>query len=316
MSSLHLLPESDLPSLFHQADTLSIPMQRRFFRMLAAELALLTLGALAGVFSVSGGHSGRLTLGGSLLSFLSATYLIAAAILLAALIIRLFRFVSHADTRWYASRAVAESVKSLAWRYAVGGQPFNLGLDAESAETLLSHRLGETLTDIPRLARSLNFCAQDQPNQATRAMCELRRKELAVRMDAYRVGRVYDQIGWYERKARYNQRLARRMHWILALIEALGVVFVLLQILLPAIFGISLTLEGFVAAGVTAGIAWSQAKRYQDLSISYHVASEEAHYLEDKMPEQPSEAMWAAFVDQAETVFSREHRLWRSTRSV
>jgi SMODS and SLOG-associating 2TM effector domain 3/SMODS and SLOG-associating 2TM effector domain 1 len=312
----HLLPEIELPALFHQADTTSMRMQRRFFRLLAAELVLLTLGSLAAVFSSSIGHSGRLTLTIAPLSFLVATDLAAAAILLAALIIRLFRFVSRADTRWYASRAVAESAKSLAWRYAVGGQPFSLSLEADAAEKLLSQRLGETLTDLPRQARSLNLAVKHQRNQPTEVMRHSRQQDLAVRIVAYRSGRIRDQIAWYERKAGFNHRLARRVHWILALFEAIGVGVVLLQILLSAIFGISITLEGFVAAAVTAGIAWSQAQRYQDLSVSYSVASADAQYLEDNIPAEPNEAAWAAFVDQAEMVFSREHRLWRSTRTM
>jgi hypothetical protein len=291
-------------------------MQRGFFAMLAAELVFLTLGALVGVFSSSRIENGHLILGESTAPLLSATYLIAGSLILAALVIRLYRFVGRADARWYSARAVAESAKSLAWRYAVGGEPFNLSLDTEAAETLLLHRLSDTLADVPRVARILTVSAKDKANPSSGTMNELRKQDLEVRIESYRTGRVDDQLRWYDRKARLNHRLAHRTHWILALLEALGVVFILLQLALSASLGASFPLEGFIAVLVTAGIAWSQAKRYQDLSISYHVASREAHSLKNSIPKEPTEATWAAFVDDAESAFSREHRLWRATRSV
>jgi hypothetical protein len=316
MSSVYVLQDNDLPPLFRQADTLSIRMQRRYFSMLAAELVFLTLGAFVGVFSAARIQNGRLILGEPTAPFFSATYLIAGTLILAALVIRLYRFVGRADARWYGARAVAESAKSLGWRYAVGGQPFNLSLDSEAAETLLLHRLSDTLADVPRLAHTLNVSAKDKVNHASGTMNELRKQGLDMRIESYRTGRVDDQLRWYERKARDNHRLAHRTHWILAMLEAIGVVFILLQLALSASIGASFPLEGFIAVLVTAGIAWSQAKRYQDLSISYHVASREALSLESSIPKEPSEAMWASFVDDAESAFSREHRLWRATRTI
>jgi hypothetical protein len=320
MSSVYVLQDNDLPALFRQADALAIRMQHRFFNMLVAELVFLTLGAFVGVFSSSKIQDGRLILGESTAPLFSATYLVAGGLILAALLIRLYRFRGRADARWYAARAVAESTKSLAWRYAVGGQPFDLGLDSEDAETLLLHRLSDTLADVPRLAQALRVAGKEKVSPTSSTMNELRKQDLDIRIESYRTGRIDDQLRWYERKARDNHGLAHRTHWILALLEAIGVVFILLQHLLPPALtvsiGASFPIEGFIAVVVTSGIAWSQAKRYQDLSTSYHVAYREAYSLESSIPKQPSEETWAAFVDDAESAFSREHRLWRATRTI
>jgi hypothetical protein len=316
MSPVHVLQDNDLPALFRQADTLSIQMQRRYFAMLAAELVFLTLGALVGVFSSARIAHGQLASAESTTSLLSASYVVAGTLVGAALVIRLYRFTGRADASWYATRAVAESVKSLAWRYAVGGQPFSLSLNTEEASTLLLHRLSDTLADVPRLSRALSATAKNKVNPASAAMNELRKQNLDTRIESYRKGRVDDQRSWYERKARDNHRLAHRAHWILAFLEALGVVFILLQLGLSKFYGVEFPLEGFIAVVVTAGIAWSQAKRYQDLSISYHVAAREALSLEHSIPKELSEAAWTAFVEDAETAFSREHRLWRATRTI
>ena len=158
---------------------------------------------------------------------------------------------------------------------------------------------------------------QEPQNQITEAMRVLRKQDRAIRAEAYRVGRIVDQRNWYERKQEQNDNLAHRTHWTLAAFEALGVIVVTLQIFLPNVRGnYSVNVQAFVAALATAGIAWAQAKRYQDLSISYHVAAREALTLEVSIPEQAGEDAWTAFVDDAESAFSREHRLWRATRSV
>src|SRR5258708_36781571 len=44
------LTDAEMPAIFRLADGASIQAQRRFFRRLAAELILLSLGTLAGLF--------------------------------------------------------------------------------------------------------------------------------------------------------------------------------------------------------------------------------------------------------------------------
>ena len=163
MSSPYLpLTEEGLPPLFHQADALAIRVQRRFFRLLAAELIFLSLGAFVGIFSFLTNQISTVVIGGLQVSLSMAIFL-AAILILAALVFRLFRSISHADTRWYEARAVAESAKSLAWRYAVGGRPFEINKDDTLADTLLLHRLKETLIDVAGMTRRL---APYQPGAA------------------------------------------------------------------------------------------------------------------------------------------------------
>ena len=42
---------------------------------------------------------------------------------------------------WYEGRAGAESTKTLAWRYAVGGDPFPIGLPGTQVDELFETRL-------------------------------------------------------------------------------------------------------------------------------------------------------------------------------
>src|SRR5262249_42403618 len=130
---------------------------------------------------------------------ISVAQILAAVLIFLALLTRLARFVAHPDTLWYEARAVAESAKSITWRYAVGGQPFELGRDTVVIDTLLFQRLRETLTDVSHISRLVTFTDQGQITDAMRA---LRGQPIAIRQEAYRAGRIKDQARWYDRKQR------------------------------------------------------------------------------------------------------------------
>ncbi len=263
------LTDAEMPALFRLADRASTQAQRRFFRRLAAELSLLSLGTLVGLFGAFTPSVGSFTFAGQSVPAFPVAEVAAAILIFVALVIRLTRFLAHPDSRWYEARAVAESAKSIAWRYAVGGSPFDLGKDAAVVDTLLRQRLQETLTDVPNRSRAISYSDQGQITDTMRA---LRGQPLAIRQEAYQAGRIKDQAGWYDRKQRQNHDRALLAQWTLALLEVLGVIFALLQ----ARKLVTINLQALTAALVAAGIAWTQAQRYQDLSATYRVAAKEA----------------------------------------
>jgi SMODS and SLOG-associating 2TM effector domain 1/SMODS and SLOG-associating 2TM effector domain 3 len=115
--------EVDLPSVHDEASRSSQRAQSRFFKLMLAFLLLASAIALAGAF--------RWTVGGSFdLPFAPASAgidvlgVFALVSLVGTLLVRRAFDVAEPQKAWYDGRAVAESVKSLAWRYAVGGAPF------------------------------------------------------------------------------------------------------------------------------------------------------------------------------------------------
>ena len=51
---------------------------------------------------------------------------VTAACFFLAAVLKVHALTTKAERLWYEARAVAESVKSLAWRYAVGSEPFRV----------------------------------------------------------------------------------------------------------------------------------------------------------------------------------------------
>lgn len=102
-------PNFQLPTLFDDADHASLGAQRAFHRGLLLWLAAAVLVAIFGL--VQDPWAGFASAGA-----------FAAALVIGAVEER-----SNPERAWYEQRAVAESVKSLAWKCAVGGGEFEIG---------------------------------------------------------------------------------------------------------------------------------------------------------------------------------------------
>ncbi len=313
------LRDEDMPGLFKAADKASIKAQARFFSWLRAELVLMTLAGVVAVFSsikqpelslgpisISGWPDQAAALIG-ILHGLSLVGLVTGVIFIATLLARLYRYARHFDTQWYEARAAAESAKSLAWRYAVGGRPFPLGGDEVATRQLLIQRLEDTLTDVARDLQKTTFTDDEK---ITPAMQRLRAASLPDRQAAYRNGRIVDQEKWYLKKSAWNKKRGLQWHTTLVAIEALGVV----GSGLVAFHLLPFSPQGAVAAIVGGIISWTQTKRYHDLEASYRVTASELGSINQGIANQTTESGWSTFVDEAEEACSREHRLWRATR--
>lgn len=103
------------PKRIRAADRTAIHGQRQAVRLNAWKLVLLVVGALCGTTSwVSSG------------SDVDLVALAAAMAFGTSLTIEVRQLSQRPDHRWYKARAGAESVKTLAWKYAVGGEPFGI----------------------------------------------------------------------------------------------------------------------------------------------------------------------------------------------
>lgn len=213
------------------------------------------------------------------------------------------------DRLWYEARAAAESTKTLAWRYAVGGEPFRVDLtNQEEADRLFVERLGklrEPLREFPLVPST------SRTEQITSAMRELRSRPLPERRAAYEE-RIRDQFRWYARNAAWNDR--RGHFWTLAMLF-----FELTGAILAVLVGtgvVTFNLAGFSATIVGAAVAWSNTKQHHGLATAYSITARELNELRTLSPNLASEETWASYVEEGEQAISREHTLWRPTRSV
>lgn len=293
------LREEDLPAVYKAADQNSLTAQQSFLTKSKVGLISLLIAAFAGAFTWQIKALGTADLMG----------IVAAVAFCVALITRVYLFKDRPERTWYDGRAVAESAKTLAWRYSVAAEPFGKDREDEEVDEEFSSRIRELLTDVD----ATSLVPQGVGGrQITARMQELRNKPLNERMEAYRTGRIEDQRDWYSRKAKWNSDRAQAWTLALMLIEVAGLVGAIVK----ATGILEIDLLSFAAALVAAGTSWLQAKQHTNLAEAYSVAAHELAAINDRMSTQMTEQDWSRhFVNEAEEAISREHTLWRASRT-
>lgn len=289
------LPESDLPSLFHAADRASLTAQRRFLVASRLRLGLLVLAAVGGAVPPGSSTSNDQVAG-----------TITVVALVGAILVEAWLQTTRPERTWYDGRALAESAKTTAWRYAVRGAPFSSELDTATAERQLTNQLTALLRDAPASAIG-------PPDGAaiSGSMRSLRESDLELRRAAYMTERVGDQTNWYASKARQNEMSAMRWRMALLAVETAGV----LAALGRTTGLIEFDLAGIVAALGAAFVAWSSVKQHESLARAYSYAANELTLAAVRLRAVQDDAEWSLEVDNAEEAVSREHTMWRASRS-
>jgi SMODS and SLOG-associating 2TM effector domain 3/SMODS and SLOG-associating 2TM effector domain 1 len=288
------LPNSALPGLFQAADQASVAAQRRFLLASRLRLGFLVLAAASGASPLL------------VDSRIDLAAVVTVVALSGAVAVEVWLLTEHPERTWYDGRALAESAKTLAWRFAVGGAPFGTPMDGPTAERELVDQLGRLLRDAPPSA----IGPSSQP-PVSDGMRLLRAADFEQRRAAYLAGRIDDQADWYRGKAEYNEKQSRRWRIALLVVESVGV----LAALLKAIGVITLDLAGIVAAVAAAGVAWLSLKQHESIARAYSYAANELAIAGHRLRTVADETGWDIEVDNAEEAISREHTMWRASRS-
>lgn len=293
-SSTARISDQSLPALYRAADAASLTAQQQFLLATAGTLSCSVLAAIFG--AVDADWAGYL----AALSFVGA--LAGSYVLLR----------TNPERAWYDGRAVAESVKTLAWQYAVGGGDFSRTSSSPDSDEdrAADQRFIESLAAVRRGLREVVPVPQGSAEQLTPAMRGLRAATLDERRAEYVTWRINDQCQWYANKSRLNA--TRRVQWgaLSAGLQLVG----LLGALGKAAGLIGFDLLGVAAAGALAAAGWLRARDHAELARAYGVASSELGDALVSLDAARTEAEWATAVRDAESAISREHTRWAARR--
>lgn len=290
------LTDADLPGLQQLADRTSLAGQASYLRLTRVRLWATVAAALCGVVGLNDGLPGPVDNGLDVASLMAFIIALAAELLL---------LRTRPEETWYQGRAVAESLKSLAWKYAMRAQPFHDAGDEEAA-ALFRRKIRSVLDVLPEGV----VPESELPAQISPRMRELRGAPLSVRITAYKGGRIEDQRVWYARKARFNEARSQRWRLSLLALEVLGVFGALLLLLNVT----SVDVGSLLAVLVAAGGAWLEVKQYDNLASAYALTSTELLLVEGEGEGVVSEEDLAQYVVSAEQAISREHTMWGARR--
>ncbi|MFJ2867103.1 DUF4231 domain-containing protein [Kitasatospora sp. NPDC087314] len=285
-----------LPEFFWTADAASLRGQRRSVLLSAWELLLLVLAAATG--SADGEPWAWAA---------AAAYL--GAIALAVVISR-----QNPQGLWYEGRAAAESVKTLAWKFAVRADAYQPPpRTLPDAEGLYRFQLGGVLGAFP----GGRVVAPGTGVEITAAMRDLREQPLAVRREVYLRERIQVQHDWYRAKSRHCARAGDLAGVLGVVLPALGLVLAVLR----ALGAFSYDALGTVSAVAASVTAWAQLRQYRPLAAAYGLAADELELIRRQLARldlesADAEELWARLARDAEDAVSREHTTWQARREI
>lgn len=282
-----MLNDDTLPATFRTADEASLRGQARTVRAIKGSLLFIVGAAALGAMS----HI-------DLIGGLNFYALFAGAAFVVSLTLTTGLERSRSQERWFAGRAVAESARSLAWRYAAGGDPFPLS-DRE-ADVAFEEQIAEARTRAHGLFSHGDGADITDPMRAARAL------PLPQRQQRYLEDRIDDQIGWYSAKSATNGRKAERWRRASGFANGVGIAAALAQFFELIDFDVL----GFAAAAAGAATAWTQTRQHVVLQAAYADAAIDLANARRRLERPMSEPEWAEEVGTAEEAISREHTMW------
>jgi hypothetical protein len=199
------------PGLFYAADKASAKAQETSLILSRTNLTFLVSGAAFAAVS----SACRVTSG--LFAILSATSVALS------LLISIYLKILAPEHVWYGGRAIAESVKSMAWRYMMGAEPYFVDLTLPEVDRKFVADLKAIFKERQRLAFDLGGQFAEQPQIST-SMRTLRSLTLTERRSAYVADRIVDQKHWYGRQAKSNRECSVTYFWLVTISQILALV--------------------------------------------------------------------------------------------
>lgn len=292
---------NDYPCSFKTSDETSLSCQKTHIVSSVVHFGLLILAALFSSFTFDVTSS----------SYKTSVWGIIITLFLA-LILKLVMKIVGWDKQWYDSRAVAESMKTVTWRFIIGAKPFGLENQQDIVDKKFVEEVNSIIKSRPSIQQAMSTCLASG-KQISDRMREIRKiTDIEEKKKIYLKGRVEDQKNWYSRKAKYNGR--REKLWFVLIIIAEVLAILLAFYMLNAksnIFnpiGVITTVAGIL-------VAWTETKRFRELSQSYALAAQELASAASLIENVHDQASLGVYVDDTENAISREHTMWCAKRS-
>lgn len=289
-----IIKREELPALYLAASKASQDAQRWYFRLIIANLLFLVMSTLLSSINY------RVDPIKSMLIIVASLFLILSIIL--TVIIQLIRL----EKDWYAGRAMAESVKTLSWRYITGTVPYNVSLSQSKVNKVFSNNLTAILKEKKFLSGALGGKLSMQP-QISDKMRWMRTLSVSYRKKAYVLNRIENQRHWYGDNAEKNKNKERNTFFAIIISELLALGSFLIVIKYS---NIVFNPVGFFSTIATSILAWLQVKQYQELSQSYGLAAQELGVILEESKSVRSNKELSEFVLNSENAISREHTMW------
>jgi hypothetical protein len=291
-----------IPLVFDRSDCIAIEAQNRYLRLRKLDLGLLLVSSAFATLSPDGWWTQQIVAAG-ILGFM----LVSLALSVALQRLKLER-------PWFDGRVVAESVKTLSYRYMARAEPYDGPADSDADDDQFVCDLDAVVRDREGLRAALAAdpeAAVAQRRPITWSMRQIRLMELTRRKAWYLSERIQSQAVWYAARAQDNERTARRWFLFVTAAKVASLAAAAALVWNPETLVKS---AGFFAGVASVAMAWNQLRQHQMLAQTYALATQELGSVQDAARDVVTDKAFSVFVADAENAISREHTLWRARR--
>lgn len=280
------------PNIFTKVDSYSVKQQRRNFLLLGAELVASVIVAVAGYLAY----------------WCTSASIVQMIALILLLIFAVIGHLSHYESRWYTSRSIAESIKTIIWRYSMRAEPFD-GNNGHEDRELFHKRISTIIKSSDSFTKAFSW--DDEAEVITEAMVKMREASEEHRMKFYERHRISDQQRWYSAKASHAKKCKNICFSTVIVLIVAAIALCALELFQSGVM--HLPIEAIVLM-ITSILTWMESKRYSELATSYNQTLLDIKLLHSEFFDSIESNGLSETIADAEAAFSREHAQWISRK--
>jgi len=288
------MKDTDFPNYFRAGDKASLIAQSTYINYVKWDLSLMVVAAALSIYNYHEENSKTII------------YVISGILLLVATILSLVIKNKQYEDVWYRGRALAESCKTLTWRYITCSEYFEKTLTPLEAKKRFTERITEIKNEFSDLNKELSAILLALPIISDE-MKLIRDSALENRKQYYLLHRIENQINWYKDKAEKNKSKYERWFWAVIVAQILALLSIGYLIKFP---NCDFNFVGLFSTLSACFFSWLQLKKYQENKEAYTTATSELNLIKQEAEEITSEETFSKFVLDSENAMSREHTMW------
>lgn len=288
------MKDKDFPNYFRAGDKASIIAQSTYVNYVKWDLICMVIAATLTIYNYQEENS-RVII-----------YVISGILLLIATILSLVIKSKKYEDTWYRGRALAESCKTLTWRYVTCSEYFEHTLKTSEARKRFIQRITELKNEFSDLNNELSAELIALP-VITDEMKRVREFSLEDRKKYYLDHRIENQINWYKSKADQNKNRYEGWFWAVIIAQILALISVGFLVKYP---NSNFNFVGLFSTLSACFFSWLQLKKYQENKEAYTTATSELNLIKQEAEDINTNETFSIFVLDSENAMSREHTMW------
>lgn len=288
----------DFPNLFQASDYASVKAQNNYLNITKVNLFSMVIASSLAIYNFQSTDAKLFV------------YVVSGLLLFLGLILTIILKTKKYEDVWYQGRALAESCKSLTWRFVSCSEYFENSINLNEAESKFVARIRELSNEFNELSNAMNSKKLNLPI-ITDKMLEIRAYNLEARKAYYIKYRIEDQKKWYADKSEYNSKMYNFWFWCVIISQAISLISIVFLIVNP---DFKWNFVGFFTTISSSALSWLQLKKHQELKQAYSTATQELNTIVTLKDQLTTEDSFSKFVLDSENAVSREHTLWLAQR--